>query len=78
MKIVDETQVEFICASRVRKLRCATLLEEGDLAIYTDGGKQWRHKAGNKVLHRTSRRPLSTRVNAYEQSNKCRPRIYRY
>jgi hypothetical protein len=50
VKIVDETQVELICASRVRKLRGAAFLEEGNLAIYADGGKQWRYEARNEVL----------------------------
>jgi len=50
IEIVDETQVEFICAGRVSKLRVAALLKERDLAIYTNRGEQWRYKAGNKVL----------------------------
>jgi len=54
IKIVDETQVELIRASRVGELRRAAFLEEGDLAVYSDGGKQRRHKAGNEVLRRMS------------------------
>jgi hypothetical protein len=54
IEIVDETQVELIRASRVGELRRAAFLEEGDLAIYSDGGKQRRHKAGNEVLRRVS------------------------
>ena len=49
-KIVDETQVEFVCASGVFKLRRAVFLDERDLAIYTDGGNQRRYETGNEVL----------------------------
>jgi hypothetical protein len=52
VKIVDETQVEFVCASRVRKLGRAAFLEERNLAIYADGGKQRRYEAGNEILRR--------------------------
>jgi len=48
-KIVDEAQVEFVCASGVRE-SCAAFLEEGHLAILTEGGKQRRYKTGNEVL----------------------------
>jgi len=50
MKIVDETQVEFVCASRVLKLRRAAFLEKRNLAIYADGGEQRRYKARNEIL----------------------------
>ena len=49
-KIVDETQVEFVCPSGVFELRSAELLEESDLAIYTDGCNQWRYEARDEVL----------------------------
>ena len=42
MEIVDETQVEFVCASGVRIriiLSGLPFLEEGDLAIDAEGGK---------------------------------------
>ena len=55
IKIVDEAQVEFVCASRVCELRRAALLEEGYFAIYTQSGKQRRYKAGNEVLHGITR-----------------------
>ena len=42
-KIVDETQVEFICTSRVFEFRCSEFLEERHLAVYTDRSKQWRY-----------------------------------
>ena len=50
VKVIDETQVEFVCASRVRKLRRAAFLEERNFAIYADGGKQRGYKAWNKIL----------------------------
>ena len=50
-KIVDQAQVEFICASGVRE-SCATFLKEGQLAILTEGGKQRGYKTGNEVLRR--------------------------
>ena len=49
-KIVDETQVEFVCTSGVFKLRRAEFLDERDLAIYTDGGNQRRYETGDEVL----------------------------
>ena len=50
LKIVDETQIEFVCASRVLKLRRSVFLEERYLAVYTDHSKQGRHKTGDEVL----------------------------
>jgi hypothetical protein len=50
IKIVDETEIEFVCASRVGKLRGAALLEEGNLSIFAEGGKQWRYESRNEVL----------------------------
>jgi hypothetical protein len=50
IKIVDETQVQFVCSSRVLKLRRAKFLEERDLAIFTEGGKQRWYEARDKVL----------------------------
>jgi NADPH-dependent glutamate synthase beta subunit-like oxidoreductase len=50
VKIVGETQVEFVCASRVRKLRRAELLEERDLAVFTNGCKQRRYETRDEVL----------------------------
>jgi hypothetical protein len=50
IKIVDETEIEFVCASRVGKLRGATFLEEGDLSIYAESGKQRRYESRNEVL----------------------------
>ena len=55
IEIGDETQVEFVCASRVCELRRAAFLEEGYFAIYTEGGEQWRYKARNEVLHGMTR-----------------------
>ena len=52
IEIVDETQVQFVCASRVCVLGCAAFLEEGDLAIYPDSSKQRRYKARNEILRR--------------------------
>jgi hypothetical protein len=50
VKIVGETQVEFVCASRVLKLRRAEFLEERDLAVFSDGGKQRRYETRDEVL----------------------------
>lgn len=50
VKIVDETQVEFVCASRIRKLGRAAFLEERDLSIYAYGCKQRGYKAGDEKL----------------------------
>jgi hypothetical protein len=52
VKIIDETQVEFVCASRVFKLRRSVFLEERHLAVYTDRSKQWRYETGDKVLNK--------------------------
>ena len=49
-KIIDKAQVEFVSASRVGKLGCAAFLEEGDLAVDTDGSKQRRYKSGHEIL----------------------------
>ena len=49
-KIVDQTQVEFVCASRVFKLGRRVFLEEGHLAVYTDRSKQRRYETGDKIL----------------------------
>jgi hypothetical protein len=51
IKIIDETQVEFVCASRVLKLRRSVFLEERNLAVYTDRSKQRRHKTRDEVLN---------------------------
>jgi len=48
VEIVDETQVEFVCASRVLQLRRAAFLQKGDLAVYAEGGEQRRYKSGNE------------------------------
>ena len=50
-KIVDETQVEFVCTSRVLELRSAIFFEERDFAIYADGGNQWRYETRDEVLN---------------------------
>ena len=50
VKIVDETQVEFVCACRIWKLGRATFLEERNLAIYADGGKQRGYEARDEIL----------------------------
>jgi hypothetical protein len=50
VKIVDETQVKFVCTSRVLKQRRAAFLEERNFAIYADGGEQRRYKARNEIL----------------------------
>jgi len=74
-EIRDETQVEFVCASRVSELRCATFLQEGYFSIYTEGGKQWRYKARNEVLHEMS---FQWTYREYESGDICVPRIYQY
>ena len=51
IEIVDETQIQFVCTGRVRILRCTAFLEEGDLSIFSDSGKQRRYKARNEILH---------------------------
>lgn len=63
IEIIDETQVQFVCSSRVRVLGCAAFLEEGDFAIFPDSGKQRRYKAGNEILCRTI-------INAYIHERK--------
>ena len=50
VKIIDETQVEFVCASGVFKLRRSVFLKERHLAIYTDRGKQRGYETGDEVL----------------------------
>jgi hypothetical protein len=50
IKIRGETQVEFVCASRVGEFRGARFLEKGDFAIDTEGSNQWRNKARNEIL----------------------------
>lgn len=50
VKIIDETQVKFVCPGRVQKLRRAEFLEERYLAVFTDGGNQRRYETGDKVL----------------------------
>jgi hypothetical protein len=45
IEVRDEAQVEFVCASRIRELRRAAFLEEGDFVVDTDSGKQWRYKS---------------------------------
>ena len=50
VKIIDETQVEFVCASRVLKLRRSIFLEERHLAVYTDCSEQRRYETGDEVL----------------------------
>jgi hypothetical protein len=51
VKIVHETQVEFVCASGVLKLRRSVFLEERYLAVYTDRSKQRRYETGDEVLN---------------------------
>ena len=51
VKIINETQVKFVCASRVFELRRGVFLEERHLAVYTDSSKQRRHETGDKVLN---------------------------
>jgi hypothetical protein len=51
IEIIDETQVEFVCASRVFKLRRSVFLEERHLAIYTDRSNQRRYETGDEVLN---------------------------
>jgi len=50
-KIIDETQVEFVCASGVFKLRRSVFLEERHLAVYPDRSKQRRNETGDEVLY---------------------------
>jgi hypothetical protein len=50
VKIIDETQVKFVRASRVFKLRRSVFLEERHLAVYTDHSKQRRYETGDEVL----------------------------
>jgi hypothetical protein len=38
-KVIDQAQVEFVCASGVFKLRRAAFLKEGDLAVDANGSK---------------------------------------
>ena len=51
VKIIDETQIEFVCASRVFKLRRSVFLEERDLAVYTDCSEQRGYETGDEVLN---------------------------
>ena len=51
-KIIDETQVEFVCASRVFKLRRSVFLEKRHLAVYTDHSEQWRYETRDEVLNK--------------------------
>jgi hypothetical protein len=51
VKIIHETQVEFVCASGVLKLRRSVFLEERHLAVYTDRSKQRRYETGDEVLN---------------------------
>ena len=51
VEIINETQVEFVCAGRVLKLRRSVFLEERYLAIYTDGSKERRYETGDEVLN---------------------------
>ena len=64
LKIVDETQVKFVCASRVFKLRRSVFLEERHLAVYTDHSKQGRYKTGDEVL-----KEVVARLCVYEKGN---------
>jgi hypothetical protein len=48
--LIDETQVEFVCASRARYLRIAEFLEKGYLSVYTNGGNYRRHGSVDHVL----------------------------
>jgi hypothetical protein len=50
IKVRDEAQVEFVCASGVSELGRAPLFEEGDFAVDTDSGKQRRYKSWHEVL----------------------------
>ena len=51
VEVIDETQVEFVCPSRVLKLRRGVFLEKRYLAIYTDGSKQRRYETRDEVLN---------------------------
>ena len=74
-EVRDETQVKFVCASGVLELRRAAFLEERYFSIYTEGGKQWRYKAGNEVLHGMS---FQWTCHGYESGDICVPHIDRY
>jgi hypothetical protein len=50
VRLIEETQVEFVCASRGRYLRIAEFLEERYLAVYTDGGNYRRYGSIDAVL----------------------------
>jgi hypothetical protein len=54
IKVGDEAQVEFVCASGVGILGRASLFEEGDFAVDTDSGKERRYKSWHEVLIETS------------------------
>ena len=64
VKIVNETQVEFVCTSRVFKLRRGVFLEERHLAVYTNRSKQGRHETGDEVLN-----DVVARLCVYEKGN---------
>ena len=49
-RLVEETQVEFVCASRGGYFRIAEFLEERYLAVYTDGGNYRRYRSVDDVL----------------------------
>ncbi len=51
LKIINETQVEFVCAGRVFELRRSVFLEERHFSIYTDRSKQRRYETGDEVLN---------------------------
>ena len=51
VKIIDETQVKFVCTSRVFKFRRSVFLEERHLAVYTNRSKQRRYETGDEVLN---------------------------
>jgi hypothetical protein len=51
VEIIHETQVEFVCTSRVLKLRRIEFFEERHLAVYTERSKQRRYETGDEVLN---------------------------
>ena len=50
VRLINETQVEFVCASRGCYLRIAEFFEEIYLAVYTDGGNYRRYGSVDYVL----------------------------
>ena len=54
--LIEETQVEFVCASRAPYLRIAEFLEKRYLAVYTNGSNYRRYGSVEDVLGARSTR----------------------